>query len=169
MHTRMVPKPPPEGMLRHRTKRMHRRHICDDPHAGRHRRRGRARRHSRERLRANDSPRQRPRHVPGRSQESISRNGDDPLISGIGSVSELIAIAGGEDALPKLRLRQVARVARFGSLSSTSLVFRHLPADSGLLDRRHPRSCQYRDDEQTADRRQQHAADDDAGQRLLHL
>src|SRR6201988_2769406 len=29
---------------------------------------------------------------------------DDPLISGIGWVSELIEIAGGEDALPKLRL-----------------------------------------------------------------
>jgi iron complex transport system substrate-binding protein len=34
---------------------------------------------------------------------------DDPLISGIGWVSELIEIAGGEDALPKLRLQQAAR------------------------------------------------------------
>ena len=34
---------------------------------------------------------------------------DDPLISGIGWVSELIEIAGGEDALPKLRFQQAAR------------------------------------------------------------
>jgi iron complex transport system substrate-binding protein len=34
---------------------------------------------------------------------------DDPLISGIGWASELIEIAGGEDALPQLRLRQSAR------------------------------------------------------------
>ena len=34
---------------------------------------------------------------------------DDPLISGIGWVSELIEIAGGEDALPKLRLQPAAR------------------------------------------------------------
>jgi iron complex transport system substrate-binding protein len=34
---------------------------------------------------------------------------DDPLISGIGWVSELIEIAGGEDALPRLRLQQAAR------------------------------------------------------------
>lgn len=34
---------------------------------------------------------------------------DDPLISGIGWVSELIEIAGGEDALPKLRLQQAAK------------------------------------------------------------
>ncbi len=34
---------------------------------------------------------------------------DDPLISGIGWVSELIEIAGGEDALPKLRLQQTAK------------------------------------------------------------
>ena len=34
---------------------------------------------------------------------------DDPLISGIGWVSELIEIAGGEDALPELRLRQAAK------------------------------------------------------------
>jgi iron complex transport system substrate-binding protein len=34
---------------------------------------------------------------------------DDPLISGIGWVSELVEIAGGEDALPKLRLQQAAR------------------------------------------------------------
>ena len=34
---------------------------------------------------------------------------DDPLISGIGWVSELIGIAGGEDVLPKLRLQQAAK------------------------------------------------------------
>src|SRR4051794_4245131 len=34
---------------------------------------------------------------------------DDPLISGIGWVSELIEIAGGEDILPNLRLRQSAK------------------------------------------------------------
>src|SRR6186713_1940645 len=34
---------------------------------------------------------------------------DDPLISGIGWVSELIEIAGGEDVLPKLRLQQAAK------------------------------------------------------------
>src|SRR6476659_2943831 len=34
---------------------------------------------------------------------------DDPLISGIGWVSELIEIAGGEDVLPKLRLQQSAK------------------------------------------------------------
>jgi iron complex transport system substrate-binding protein len=33
---------------------------------------------------------------------------DDPLISGIGWVSELIEIAGGEDILPKLRFEQAA-------------------------------------------------------------
>jgi iron complex transport system substrate-binding protein len=34
---------------------------------------------------------------------------DDPLISGIGWVSELIEIAGGEDVLPELRLQQSAK------------------------------------------------------------
>jgi iron complex transport system substrate-binding protein len=34
---------------------------------------------------------------------------DDPLISGIGWVSELIEIAGGEDILPELRFRQAAK------------------------------------------------------------
>ena len=34
---------------------------------------------------------------------------DDPLISGIGWVSELIEIAGGEDALPTLRFHQAAK------------------------------------------------------------
>src|ERR1700691_2126062 len=34
---------------------------------------------------------------------------DDPLISGIGWVSELIEIAGGEDILPKLRVQQAAK------------------------------------------------------------
>ncbi len=34
---------------------------------------------------------------------------DDPLIGGIGWVSELIEIAGGEDVLPKLRFQQAAK------------------------------------------------------------
>ena len=34
---------------------------------------------------------------------------DDPLISGIGWVSELIEIAGGEDVLPKLRFQQATK------------------------------------------------------------
>jgi iron complex transport system substrate-binding protein len=34
---------------------------------------------------------------------------DEPLISGIGWVSELIEIAGGEDVLPKLRFQQAAK------------------------------------------------------------
>jgi len=34
---------------------------------------------------------------------------DDPLISGIGWVSELIEIAGGEDVFPELRARQAAK------------------------------------------------------------
>jgi len=34
---------------------------------------------------------------------------DDPLVSGIGWVSELIEIAGGEDALPHLRVHKAAR------------------------------------------------------------
>src|SRR3984957_4429569 len=34
---------------------------------------------------------------------------DDPLISGIGWVSELIEIAGGEDVLPRLRFQQAAK------------------------------------------------------------
>jgi iron complex transport system substrate-binding protein len=34
---------------------------------------------------------------------------DDPLISGIGWVSELIEIAGGEDALPNLRFQKAAK------------------------------------------------------------
>src|SRR5207244_4800284 len=34
---------------------------------------------------------------------------DDPLISGIGWVSELIEIAGGEDVLPNLRFQQAAK------------------------------------------------------------
>jgi iron complex transport system substrate-binding protein len=34
---------------------------------------------------------------------------DDPLISGIGWVSELVEIAGGEDVLPQLRLQQAAK------------------------------------------------------------
>jgi len=34
---------------------------------------------------------------------------DDPLISGIGWVSELIEVAGGEDVLPQLRLQKAAK------------------------------------------------------------
>ena len=34
---------------------------------------------------------------------------DDPLISGIGWVSELIEIAGGEDILPELRFQHAAK------------------------------------------------------------
>jgi len=34
---------------------------------------------------------------------------DDPLISGIGWVSELIEVAGGQDILPELRLQQAAK------------------------------------------------------------
>ena len=38
---------------------------------------------------------------------------DDPLISGIGWVSELIEIAGGEDILPKLRFSKPPRIGLF--------------------------------------------------------
>ena len=34
---------------------------------------------------------------------------DDPLISGIGWISELIEIAGGKDAFPELRKRKAAK------------------------------------------------------------
>ncbi len=37
------------------------------------------------------------------------REWDDPIISRIGSVSELIEIAGGDDALPDLRHRKAAK------------------------------------------------------------
>ena len=46
---------------------------------------------------------------PGAKPKVYFEEWDDPLISGIGWVSELIEIAGGEDALPMLRFRQAAR------------------------------------------------------------
>jgi iron complex transport system substrate-binding protein len=46
---------------------------------------------------------------PGPKPKVYFEEWDDPLISGIGWVSELIEIAGGEDALPNLRLQQSAR------------------------------------------------------------
>jgi iron complex transport system substrate-binding protein len=50
------------------------------------------------------------RRRPGHAQPKVYfEEWDDPLISGIGWVSELIEIAGGEDALPKLRLQQAAK------------------------------------------------------------
>jgi iron complex transport system substrate-binding protein len=46
---------------------------------------------------------------PGPKPKVYFEEWDDPLISGIGWVSELIEIAGGEDILPELRSRQAAR------------------------------------------------------------
>jgi iron complex transport system substrate-binding protein len=46
---------------------------------------------------------------PGPKPKVYFEEWDDPLISGIGWVSELIEIAGGEDALPKLRFQQAAK------------------------------------------------------------
>jgi iron complex transport system substrate-binding protein len=46
---------------------------------------------------------------PSRKPKVYFEEWDDPLIAGIGWVSELIEIAGGEDALPDLRLQQSAR------------------------------------------------------------
>lgn len=46
---------------------------------------------------------------PGPKPKVYFEEWDDPLISGIGWVSELIEIAGGEDVLPKLRLQQAAK------------------------------------------------------------
>jgi iron complex transport system substrate-binding protein len=46
---------------------------------------------------------------PGPKPKVYFEEWDDPLISGIGWVSELIEIAGGEDALPNLRLHQAAK------------------------------------------------------------
>ena len=46
---------------------------------------------------------------PGPKPKVYFEEWDDPLISGIGWVSELIETAGGEDALPKLRLQQAAK------------------------------------------------------------
>ena len=46
---------------------------------------------------------------PGKKPKVYFEEWDDPLISGIGWVSELIEIAGGEDVLPKLRFQQAAK------------------------------------------------------------
>ncbi len=46
---------------------------------------------------------------PSRKPRVYFEEWDDPLISGIGWVSELIEIAGGEDILPRLRFQQSAK------------------------------------------------------------
>ena len=46
---------------------------------------------------------------PSRRPKVYFEEWDDPLISGIGWVSELIEIAGGEDVLPELRFHQAAK------------------------------------------------------------
>src|SRR3979409_622736 len=46
---------------------------------------------------------------PPTKQKFSLGEGDDPLIGGIGGVSELIEIAGGEDILPGLRFQQAAK------------------------------------------------------------
>jgi len=46
---------------------------------------------------------------PGAKPKVYFEEWDDPLISGIGWVSELIEIAGGQDALPDLRFQQAAK------------------------------------------------------------
>jgi iron complex transport system substrate-binding protein len=46
---------------------------------------------------------------PSRKPKVYFEEWDDPLISGIGWVSELIEIAGGEDVLPTLRVHQAAK------------------------------------------------------------
>src|SRR5882757_1959764 len=46
---------------------------------------------------------------PGAKPKVYFEEWDDPIISGIGWVSELIEIAGGEDVLPKLRFQQAAK------------------------------------------------------------
>ena len=46
---------------------------------------------------------------PGTKPKVYFEEWDDPLISGIGWVSELIEIAGGEDILPQLRLKKAAK------------------------------------------------------------
>jgi iron complex transport system substrate-binding protein len=48
-------------------------------------------------------------HRPSPKPKVYFEEWDDPLISGIGWVSELIEIAGGEDILPELRFRQAAK------------------------------------------------------------
>jgi iron complex transport system substrate-binding protein len=46
---------------------------------------------------------------PGPKPKVYFEEWDDPLISGIGWVSELVGIAGGEDVLPQLRLQKAAK------------------------------------------------------------
>jgi iron complex transport system substrate-binding protein len=46
---------------------------------------------------------------PGPKPKVYFEEWDDPLISGIGWVSELVEIAGGEDVLPQLRLHKAAK------------------------------------------------------------
>jgi iron complex transport system substrate-binding protein len=46
---------------------------------------------------------------PGPKPKVYFEEWDDPIISGIGWVSELIEIAGGEEVLPKLRFQQAAK------------------------------------------------------------
>jgi iron complex transport system substrate-binding protein len=46
---------------------------------------------------------------PGPKPKVYFEEWDDPLISGIGWVSELVEIAGGEDVLPKLRFQHAAK------------------------------------------------------------
>jgi iron complex transport system substrate-binding protein len=46
---------------------------------------------------------------PGPKPKVYFEEWDDPLISGIGWVSELVEIAGGEDVLPRLRLQKAAK------------------------------------------------------------
>jgi iron complex transport system substrate-binding protein len=48
-------------------------------------------------------------HRPLPKPKAYFEEWDDPLISGIGWVAELIEIAGGEDVLPKLRFQQAAK------------------------------------------------------------
>ena len=85
-----------------------RRHPGDDPHARRAGRCGRTRRSTR-RL-ASTAPRSDRGDAAARAKPKVYfEEWDDPLISGIGWVSELIEIAGGEDVLPKLRFQQAAK------------------------------------------------------------
>ena len=87
----------------------HRRHPGDDPHRS-------ARWWARpiapinsQPPTSNVSPGSRPRPGPAKKPKVYFEEWDDPLISGIGWVSELIEIAGGEDVLPKLRFQQAAK------------------------------------------------------------
>ena len=72
-------------------------------------RRGRTRRSARNRTMSNALPASRRSPRPSPKPKVYFEEWDDPLISGIGWVSELIEIAGGEDVLPNLRLQQAAK------------------------------------------------------------